>query len=221
MIESDVLGQWREMWRDLGVAAPERLDALCGQVWEAYSEPYRHYHTTQHLIECFANFRRLQDLCVRPAEVELAIWFHDAVYDPKAADNEQRSADWMRKEALAAGVGSSCADRVSTLILATRHDGVDDSGEDADRSVLLDVDLAILATDPPRFEQYGQQVRAEYAWVPEMAYRQRRAALLESLLSRPHIYLTQRYQIRLESSARANLRHEIQRLTEGQHSRHG
>ncbi|EKF38376.1 hypothetical protein MOQ_001416 [Trypanosoma cruzi marinkellei] len=71
-----------------------------------YTEPQRHYHTMAHLEEmlsCLARFQSEAPVAHRlPAEgtrrlvVELAILFHDAVYDPRRSDNEERSAAWFQ-----------------------------------------------------------------------------------------------------------------------------
>ena len=92
---------WTAAWQALGVAAPD--DALRFELQRRYGEPQRHYHTMQHLGECLAWFDREQALAERPGEVALALWFHDAIYDVHAHDNEARSADWARQALQAAG----------------------------------------------------------------------------------------------------------------------
>jgi predicted metal-dependent HD superfamily phosphohydrolase len=167
----------------------------------SYSEPQRRYHTLQHLEECFARFDELRDLAQYPAEVELAIWFHDAIYDPRRSDNEQRSADWAKSS-----VGNA---RVHALVMATRHEAVP---QDIDAQVLVDVDLWVLGAPQKRFDEYETQVREEYGWVPRPIYRRKRRAVLESFLARPTIYNTRRFIERCEKQARANLARSIARL---------
>src|SRR6188508_492999 len=95
------LASWQRLWGELGVATAN--GGLMNQLVAAYSEQHRHYHTLQHLRECLVQFDAAAMLARRPAEVELALWFHDAVYDPRRKDNEERSADWARASVLAAG----------------------------------------------------------------------------------------------------------------------
>jgi predicted metal-dependent HD superfamily phosphohydrolase len=165
-----------------------------------YREPHRRYHTLQHLEECFERFDEVADLAPHPGEVELALWFHDAIYDPRRSDNERRSADWA-----SASTGNP---HVHALIMATRHEAVPDG---ADAKALVDVDLWILAAPEKRFEEYEQQVREEYGWVPGFIYRRKRREILESFLARPTIYSTARFIERYESAARANLARSLAR----------
>jgi predicted metal-dependent HD superfamily phosphohydrolase len=199
--------RWRAAWAGLGLAPPERLYE---EIRRRYEEPHRAYHTLEHLAECFSHFDAARHLAERPAEVELALWFHDAVYDPRAADSEERSAAWAERALAGAGAAPEQAARVASLVLATKHAGGDAASPD--HAVLLDTDLAILGAPPPRFLAYEAQIRREYAFVPEEAFRRARAALLARLLARPRLYTTGPFFTRFESQARANLKASLARL---------
>jgi len=198
---------WNAAWRALGVATAD--EALCIELQCRYGEPQRHYHTLQHLGECLAWFEREKELAERPGEVALALWFHDAVYDVHAHDNEARSAEWAHGAILAAGAPADAADRVHALVMATRHDAVPE-GRDAE--LLIDIDLSILGADPARFDEYERQVNAEYAFVPAEVRRPRRRAILQRFLAREAIYATPRMHALLEARARANLARSIAAL---------
>ena len=198
---------WNATWRALGVAHAD--EALCIELQRCYGEPQRHYHTLQHLDECLAWFEREKEAAERPGEVALALWFHDAVYDVHAHDNEARSADWARGAMLSAGVPADAAERVHALVMATRHDA-EPEGRDAE--LLIDIDLSILGADPARFDEYEQQVHAEYAFVPDEVRRPRRRAILQRFLARETIYATPRMHALLEARARANLARSIAAL---------
>ena len=195
---------WTDAWRALGVAAPG--DTLCAELQRRYAEPQRHYHTLQHLGECLVWFEREKALAERPGEVALALWFHDAVYDVHAHDNEARSADWARTTLLAAGAHADTAARVHALVMATRHDAVPE-GRDAE--LLIDIDLSILGAERARFDAYERQVGTEYAFVPDDVRRPRRRAILQRFLDRQAIYATPRMHALLEARARANLQRSI------------
>jgi predicted metal-dependent HD superfamily phosphohydrolase len=195
---------WTDAWRALGVGSPG--EALCTELQRRYGEPQRHYHTMQHLGECLAWFEREKTSAERPGEVALALWFHDAVYDVHAHDNEARSADWARQALLEAGVDEAAAERVHALVMATRHDAVPE-GRDAE--LLIDIDLSILGAERTRFDEYERQVHAEYAFVPDEVRLPRRRAILQRFLDRQAIYATARMHAQLEAQARANLQRSI------------
>lgn len=202
--------RWRASWRALGV--PEPPHASWRTLQQRYAEPQRAYHTLSHICECLAQWDRVHHLAARPAEVEMAIWCHDAVYDPYRSDNEALSAQWARAVLMAAGVEADAVQRVADLINGTAHSHPPD---DPDAALLLDIDLAILGADPARFDQYEQQIRREYAWVPWSRFCRRRAAVLRMFLQRPTIYWTEHFVQRLEHPARINLQRSLARLRAG------
>jgi predicted metal-dependent HD superfamily phosphohydrolase len=195
---------WRRLWTELG--AREIPGGLFNQLVAAYSARERHYHTLQHLRECLAHLEAAASLARRPAEVELALWFHDAVYDPRRHDNEERSADWALRSVLAAGCDEAIAHRVRSLVLATAGH---EASADPDTQLLLDIDLAILGAAPARFAEYERQVRAEYAHVPEPDFRAGRARILAGFLARPRLFGTAPFHDALEQRARENIRQAL------------
>ncbi|MEZ4707092.1 MAG: hypothetical protein R3A44_07805 [Caldilineaceae bacterium] len=198
--------RWSVVWQAL-FARPNR--ALFEQLATAYAAPNRFYHTQQHLAECLHHFDDARHLMQRPAEVELALWFHDAIYDARRGDNEERSAKWARQAIANAGLDDQIMQRVADLILLTRHDA---PPVDADSALLLDIDLAILGAEPTRFAEYEAQIRQEYAWVPWPIYREKRTAVLQSFLDRSSIYHTSHFKEQFELKARINLMNAIQKL---------
>ena len=136
----------------------------------------------------------------------MALWFHDAIYDVKGAGNEERSAEWAHRALTGAGVTAAAAERVRQLVLVTRHDGVPGN---VDEQVLVDIDLAILGAERPRFDEYERQIRDEYAFVPGFLFRRKRRQILRTFLDRPVLYSTAMLRERLEARARENLRRAI------------
>ncbi|MDR0212428.1 MAG: N-methyl-D-aspartate receptor NMDAR2C subunit [Comamonas sp.] len=194
---------WQRTWQGLGTTPPA---GLLHALLAAYAEPQRRYHTQQHLAECLAHFETVQSQAQHPAEVELALWFHDAVYDIKAKDNELRSAQWAVQALGQACLAESQGGRVHELIMATRHEALPEHG---DARLLVDIDLAILGADPERFAEYDAQVRAEYAWVPWPIYGIKRKQVLQGFLQRSAIYATPYFHARLEQQAHANLHRSL------------
>ena len=199
----DLIQSWQRAWRNLNLPAPA---GLFERLLAAYNEPHRHYHTQQHLVECLEHFDAALALATEPGEVEIALWFHDAIYILRGADNELRSADWAMQELAASGATTQAQARVHKLIMATRHNAIP---SDADQQLLVDIDLAILGAAPARFSEYDRQVRAEYSWVPGLLYRIKRKAVLKHFLARPHLYSTCHFRNRYEQQARLNLQSAI------------
>ena len=195
------LTSWQRAWSGIGAAGEG--SELFAQLKAAYAEPQRHYHTLQHLGECLAAFDGVQSLAGHPHAVEMALWFHDAIYDVKGHENEQRSADWARDALLAAGVTSESAQHVHDLVMATRHTAVP---QGRDEQLLVDIDLSILGAERARFDEYEQQIRKEYSYVPGFLFRRKRKQILLGFVDRPAIYSTPHFHAALEARARDNLR---------------
>ncbi len=147
--------------------------------------------------------------CTDAAAVEAALWYHDAVYDPRADDNESRSAALAVSRLHAAGVATERVARIERMILATAHQ---DRPFDGDAALVLDIDLAVLGADARTFDDYERAVRREYAFVPEAEFRAARQAVLVALLGRPAIYASASFRKRWEAPARANLSRSIAAL---------
>jgi predicted metal-dependent HD superfamily phosphohydrolase len=148
----------------------------------------------------------VRSLSNHSAEIEISLWFHDAIYDPRQHDNEKQSARWAVQVAQKIGLSLNIAERLRSLILATRHDAIP---ETPDAKTLVDIDLAILGTSEERFDLYERQVRQEYHWVSEDEFCQARRQILNRFLARPVLYNTTYFQERFEHQARTNLLRSI------------
>lgn len=198
---------WNRCWQSLGTSGDGLV--LMQRLVSAYGEPQRKYHTVQHLSECLSLLQENLHLAQKPAEVEIALWFHDAIYDIKASDNEARSADWAAAELKRAGVAPESIDRVKAHILATRHSALP---QGQDQMLLVDIDLAILGAPRARFDEYEVQVRAEYGWVPGFLFRTKRRDVLAGFLARQPIFNTPTLRESLEGQARENLAYSLVQL---------
>ena len=192
---------WQRAWT--GIGARGEGQGVYDQLLACYSEPHRYYHTLQHLDECLAMLESVRDLAEHPDEIELSLWFHDAIYDTHRHDNEGRSADWARTALQEAGVTAEPAERVHALIMATRHTA---NPTLPDEQLLVDIDLSILGAEQARFDEYEEQIRKEYAFVPRWLFRRKRRAILQGFLDRSTIYSTARFREILEERARVNLK---------------
>lgn len=176
-----------------------------------YAEPQRRYHTLEHIEACLTSLARVEGLSEEDRRtLERAIWWHDAIYDPRASDNEERSADLARNELAEMGVPSQEQEEVARLILLTKGHTVPD--DDQLGAILVSIDLSILGAELPAYDRYARQVREEYAHVPETLWRPGRSAVLKHFLDAPVIYPEPGFRARLEALARANLARELAAL---------
>ena len=183
--------------------------ATIEQLLANYSDPGRFYHTVKHLEECFSYLDHSRHLATYPAEVELALWFHDAIYDTHSKDSEERSASWAADVLWESGARPEVVRRVRELVLATKHDA---KPIGADTCLLVDIDLSILGAPTERFDEYEAQVRQEYHWVPEVQFRDGRQKILRALLARGNIYSTELFRSSLEANAKSNLQRSLTHL---------
>lgn len=202
------LAQFQSLWQRLR-APYNRAAAWHARLLAAYAEPQRAYHTRQHLEECLHEFDAAKEAggMAFPEAVEMALWFHDAVYEVQGHHNEELSAA-MAAEALAA---HEAAAQVQRLILLTKTHVPEEDGT-ADDAWIIDIDLSIFGQPPERVRQYEHQIRQEYAWVPEVLYREKRREILAAFLNRPRIYLTDWFHARHDRQARENLASLIRSL---------
>ncbi|HKJ55062.1 MAG TPA: hypothetical protein VJ978_03670 [Nitriliruptoraceae bacterium] len=181
MVDQSLLGLARRLGNPLANAGghPHPTAVAVRDALDAYREGHRRYHTTQHLREMVVEVARLEG-AVPPAFAG-AIIIHDVVYDPERDDNELASADRARVD-LDGLVAEELVATVVRLVLLTAEHEVDD--DDALGALVVDADLWILASPPPRYDRYVQDVRREYAHLDEATWRQGRAEVLRHLRAR-------------------------------------
>ncbi|WP_233850014.1 HD domain-containing protein [Paraburkholderia sp. HD33-4] len=185
-----------ELWTRSGGV---RADAVYADLTQCYGESGRHYHTLRHVRRCLRDFDLARHAMPNGDLVELALWCHDVIYVPGAQDNEERSADWLRRW------GNNRIDtceRICEAILATRHTRVPDELE---ARFACDIDLAALGASRRRFREDGVRLRAERPDLDDHAYTLLERKILQGLLERPRIYLTDYFHSRCEAAARQNL----------------
>jgi predicted metal-dependent HD superfamily phosphohydrolase len=203
------LEAWSALWSRLGARSDPRPPHAA--VLARYAEPHRAYHTGEHIARTLTLLDGVRGRLHRPDEAELAVWLHDLVYDPRAADNEARSADLAVGWLAEGGADPARGEHVRALILATRHAA---PPTDHDARYVVDADLSILGAPPADFDRYEIQVREEYRFRSEAEWRAGRARLLRGFLDHPQLFLTGEFAV-FEASARANLARSIRRLEAG------
>lgn len=190
---------WFELHRHYHFSEPQKV---FNKLIAAYSEKQRAYHTLQHVYECLVLLESIRSDLKDAYSVELALWFHDAVYDPQAKDNELKSAELFGRY-MVQDLSVEIVEKIKRWIIATqKHEAADE----LDLQFLLDIDLAILAASPERFEEYEQQIQQEYAWVDPDVYSIKRKEVLAHFYQAEPLYQTEYFQQSLEPRAKENLR---------------
>ena len=198
--------KWQELLHAWAVA-PTLADEMFEDMRKHYAEPGRFYHTLGHIEAVLETVDSLGSLARNPNAVRLAAWLHDVIYDSRSSDNEQGSAGYAERWCTRLSIPEGRL--MASLILKTK---THDMSDDIDAQVLIEADLAILGADEPAYRTYAENIRKEYAWVPESGYRKGRMQVLRRFLARPNIF---RFLRHLEDPARRNMTAEINQLTDG------
>jgi len=188
---------WRRCVRGADAAAAKRVQTdlrgrLCG--------PDRRFHTLHHIHDCLDRLDEVESMLDDRDAVEMALWFHDAVYEPSCPDNERNSANLFLERSC--GADAAFRRRVCGLILATRHQRMPTTH---DRRFIEDIDLAGFASPWDDFMREGELLREEFAAQPDQKYYTGQVAFLDMLRKRRWFFLTDYYRQRYEMKARANL----------------
>lgn len=208
----ELLLRWSELGTSLGRAGPT-WDLEGRRLLRSWARWPRRYHNTPHLRACLRHFSQVRGELADPHAVELALWFHDAIYWPWLARNEEKSALWATNFMRKIGSDETMREAASSHILDTRHQAVPHSG---DAQWVVDIDLAILGQNETVYRQFERDVRSEYRWVRWSRYIKGRSAVLQSFIDRPRIYSTAWFYERYEASARNNLQAALAALSRNQ-----
>lgn len=211
--EADAARLKNDLHTLLGVFSGDELIAaeISDLLIAKYSEKHRVYHNLSHIVHLLDDAEAFKASFHDYDGVRLAIWFHDAIYDPKSRKNEIESARLAVESLIDLNFPKATIEKVEKIILATqKHDAtlLDDDGE-----MCLDFDLGILGTTPRIYKKYAEAIRAEYSFVPEDLYRRERCKILESFLQREFIYYTADMREFYEEAAQINIANEIKELS--------
>ena len=169
-----------------------------------YCEPQRHYHTLEHIANMLFRGRELE----LSEEQIYAIWYHDAIYNPRSDTNEEDSAALATDALLSIGWDEARTERVARMVLDTKmHEPtVPGSAE------VIDLDLSSLASDWPTYRRNGDNIRREYHWVAEDKYAAGTREFLTTLLAREQIFTTE-WGAQFEAKAKENMRRALAEMS--------
>lgn len=200
--------QWYQLTTPF-LADAARREAMLHQLVAAYTASGRHYHNLRHVELLLQAVQQQAEAVQDMPVVQLAVWFHDAVYNPLRDDNETRSAELALQFLAETTLPSDRQQRVAFLIERTKDHTQPQPPDDPDLHLFLDADLGILGAPEAAYWEYARQVRKEYRLVPDILYRRGRCKVLEKLLHTSVLYQTETYRTRLDAAARRNLQAEL------------
>ncbi|MDX1488907.1 MAG: hypothetical protein R3268_11940 [Acidiferrobacterales bacterium] len=173
-----------------------------------YSEAHRHYHTPEHIDHCLRQLDLAAGLMDDADAVEMGLWFHDVIYDPRASDNERKSAE-LFTQVVDQDVPAAFRRSVYDLIMVTVHP---EQPKSRDEQFMVDIDLSSFGLPWETFQRHSEAVRKEYAHLSDQRFYPNQIAFLRSLLARPAFFLTDFFRARYEKTARENIGRHLKEL---------
>lgn len=189
------------LWqRSIAVPPSPRADAVFADLRDRLNAPGREFHNLGHIDDCLLRFDEVRDRLVHPDAVEMALWFHDAIYDAGDPTNERRSADLFVD--YADGASASFRRRVVALVMATERK---QAPRTDDARFIDDIDLSGFGSSWASFARNSQRLREEFARMSDDDYYRGQWRFLSRLRRRPRFFRTPYFRQRYEAHAHANL----------------
>jgi predicted metal-dependent HD superfamily phosphohydrolase len=198
--EKELADRFCALWRRCADAAAQP-EPVWQMLQERYKEPHRFYHTLAHLNQCLGELDTAAGQIEQADATEMAIWFHDIIYQYGAKDNEDLSAATFL-EAAGAHMAADFVGRVCELISATKHAG---AAQDAGIACMVDIDLSGFGLPWEGYLADSNALREEAPGVSDKQYYQGKLRFLDELQRWPSLFQTGYFRERLESTAQANI----------------
>lgn len=181
------------------------IEELWSEIKKYYSEKTRFYHTFDHIFDIYVQFFKLRTEIKDFETIMFSMFYHDIIYNPQRADNEEQSVVFMQKSLSKIGFQKDKIERCKEQILATKSH----IAYNNDTNIFLDADLAILGQSDEDYKLYTQKIRQEYSFVSDEDYTKGRVGLLKHFLEMERIYKTEYFFDKFENQARKNIKKEL------------
>ena len=202
--------RWSQLMQSLAFNAN---DIAFTRLQKAYQEPQRVYHSAEHSNDCLRLMDEYVDFTGNNDDrliVELAIWFHDAIYNTRSGHNERDSAAWARQFLQSNHADPALVSTTQDLIMCTVPQAIPTGPL---QQQMKDIDLAILGAAPEQYQRFETDIRQEYHWVPRFIFNRKRREILQGFLNRPSVFYCTPFQQAFEQQARHNLVRAIKSLS--------
>jgi predicted metal-dependent HD superfamily phosphohydrolase len=183
---------------------PETAPPIFERLFTAWQADDRRYHNVEHLVDCLRELDGTNAKLPTADVVEVALWYHDVVYEPRSKDCEERSARALLDDAATLAVPLETASTAAALVRETAHTA-QASHHSAGADLVVDIDLSILGRDVLRFMDYEYSIEEEYSPINTIRLRIGRGRFLAALLDRPQLFRTQHFRSRYERQARGQI----------------
>ena len=194
--------RFEQLWkRNQRLGSTDCAHSVFTQLEKHYNESHRYYHTAAHIDHCLRQVDHIpQDYSDRDA-VELAIWFHDVIYQIGDSENEENSANWFM-DVSSAELDEDLRSQVYRLILATQHTQQPD-GQDA--QYVVDIDLSGFGMSWSAFSADSARVRQEFPDVADNIFAEKHRSFLKMLAEREFFFCSSLFRELYETQAKQNI----------------
>jgi len=185
-------------------------ETLFSDIIKRYSEEHRFYHNLNHIAECLEEFDRFRNFLTKPDEVEMALFYHDIIYDVNKKFNEEASAKFMSNKLNNIGMNKSFVAGINDLIMNTwKHE----LGPHPDSGYMVDIDFSSLGAEGDKFILNRENIRKEYQTkFNDKEFLIGTIMFYSNTLQRKRIFLTDPFYELYEAQARENLKKGIELL---------
>lgn len=177
------------------------------ELLERWGEDRRKYHSRTHLLAVLEALDVLAQPDQPARTVLLAAWFHDAVYEGVAGQDEEESARMAEDRLTSTGLAPHEVAEVARLVRLTATHSPK-TGDYAG-AMLCDADLSVLGSDQQSYARYRAAVREDYAHVSDDDFAKGRAAVVRDLLRLDPLFHSERAKALWLTAARRNLTGEL------------
>jgi len=164
------------------------------------------YHKWLHVVDCMNELYEVKNLLNNPDAVECALLFHDVVYVPGEANNEEESAKYAEKTFTQRWLPKDFIETVKKLILVTKPGSTTKSN---DEKYIKDIDMSILGKDSRIYTQYTKDVRREYYRFSDVQFKKWREDFLHWIASKKNVYHTEYFHDKYQKQVEKNVLQEI------------
>lgn len=197
-----------ELWSRCVEDGSADAESVYNLIEAHYSEAHRFYHTSHHIEHCLSQFDLAISEMLEPDAVEMALWFHDVIYDVPTSENERRSAELFRDKTHGR-VDKEFGCNVFDMILITMHRDLPYKHDD---KLIVDIDLSSFGLPWEDCERESKNVRSEFAHKTDQEFYASHVKFMQSLLARDSFYTSDFFRDHYEETARKNVQRLIDQV---------